>query len=236
MPRKPRVYVAGIASHIIQRGNDRQACFFTDEDYQFYLECLFDASRKYKVSCHAYVLMTNHVHLLLTPATAEGVSQVMQSIGRRYVQYINKTYRRSGTLWEGRHKASLVDVNNYLFTCYRYIELNPVRAGMVNHPSEYRWSSFMANAHGHMNCRITPHELFESLGADAESARKSYREMFEADLGVSEIHQIRNAAQFSLPLGNTRFNEKIEEMIGRKLGYARRGRPGIKEEAAIYIA
>jgi len=131
MPRKPRVYLSGVPCHVIQRGNDRQPCFYSEEDYVFYLECLYDACKRYKVNLHAYVLMTNHVHLLVTPRVADGISRVMQSIGRRYVQYVNVTYKRSGTLWEGRHKSSLVDADNYLLSCYRYIEMNPVRAGMV---------------------------------------------------------------------------------------------------------
>jgi len=126
--------MADVPCHIIQRGNNRPVCFFSEQDYLFYLECLYDACRRYKVNLHAYVLMTNHVHLLMAPRTAEGISRVMQSIGRKYVQYINVGYKRSGTLWEGRHKSSLVDTDNYLLRCYRYIEMNPVRAGMVKHP------------------------------------------------------------------------------------------------------
>ena len=124
MPRKPRMYLAGVPCHVIQRGNNRDACFYAEQDYQFYLDCLQDAGRRYRVAVHAYVLMTNHVHLLLTPKDTEGISRVMQSVGRRYVQYINFEYQRSGTLWEGRHKASLVQAEDYLFTCMRYIELD----------------------------------------------------------------------------------------------------------------
>lgn len=138
MPRKQRMYLADVPAHVIQRGNNREACFYAEQDYLFYLDCLQNACERYQVAVHAYVLMTNHVHLLMTPATQEGISRVMQSLGRRYVQYINYEYRRTGTLWESRHKASLVDAENYLLTCYRYIELNPVRANMVNHPGDYR--------------------------------------------------------------------------------------------------
>jgi putative transposase len=140
MPRKPRMYLADVPSHIVQRGNDREACFFEQDNYRFYLQCLGEACRRYAVSLHAYVLMTNHVHLLMTPSTAEGVSRVMQLVGNRYVQYINRSYGRTGTLWEGRHRSSLVDAEHYLLRCYRYIELNPVRAKIVSHPGEYRWS------------------------------------------------------------------------------------------------
>lgn len=134
MPGKPRVYLPETPCHVIQRGNNRKASFFSAQDYQFYLECLYDACQRYGVKVHAYVLMTNHVHLLLTPKREDSISLTMQSIGRRYVQYINKEYRRTGTLWESRHKASLVDEDNYLLTCMRYIELNPVRTNMVEQP------------------------------------------------------------------------------------------------------
>lgn len=141
MPRKPRMYLPGVPAHVVQRGNNREACFFQDEDYQFYLAVLGDALKRYRVQLHAYVLMTNHVHLLMTPTDESGISRVMQHLGRLYVLYVNRTYRRSGTLWEGRHKSSLINATEYLLTCYRYIELNPVRAGMVAVPEEYRWSS-----------------------------------------------------------------------------------------------
>ena len=146
MPRRPRMYLPEMPYHVVQRGNNRDATFFSETDYQFYLECLYSASIRYGVRIHAYVLMTNHVHILMTPELEDSVSLVMQSIGRRYVQYINKLYRRTGTLWEGRHKASLVDTDNYLLTVSRYIEMNPVAANMVQHPSEYQWTSYMCNA------------------------------------------------------------------------------------------
>ena len=136
MPRKRRPYLPGVPCHIISHGNNREACFYSEDDYLFYLECLADACKRYQVALHAYVLMTNHDHLLMTPATGSGLSQVMQSVGRRYVQYVNINYKRSGTLWEGRHKASLVDAEYYLLACYRYIELNPVRASMVLYQSQ----------------------------------------------------------------------------------------------------
>ena len=160
MPRRPRLELAGVPLHIIQRGNNRSACFFADDDYRFYLEHLGQACIHQGIELHAYVLMTNHVHLLMTPEDQEGISRVMQSIGRRYVQYINKAYQRCGTLWESRHKASLVDAERYLLCCYRYIELNPVAANMVEHPGDYPWSSYCHNAFGHKNQIITQHDLY----------------------------------------------------------------------------
>jgi REP-associated tyrosine transposase len=145
IPRKARMFLPDVPCHVVSRGNNRDACFYTDDDYLFYLECLSDACKKHRVSVHVYVLMTNHAHLLLTPRRDLGISNVMPSIGRRYVHYINKTYKRSGTLWEGRYKASLVDAENFLLACYRYIELNPVRVSMVEHPADYRWSGYGVN-------------------------------------------------------------------------------------------
>jgi len=140
MPRRARLNLPDVPLHIVQRGNNRQPTFFSEDDYVFYLACLRESAERHSCDVHAYVLMTNHVHLLVTPYQPDGASRLMQSVGRRYVQYVNYTYRRTGTLWEGRFKASLVESESYLLTCYRYIELNPVRARMVEDPTEYRWS------------------------------------------------------------------------------------------------
>lgn len=225
MPRKPRMYLAGVPCHVMQRGNNREACFFTDDNYAFYLDVLADACRRYRVHVHAYVLMTNHVHLLLTPQTVDGVSRVMQSVGRRYVQYVNRTYRRSGTLWESRHKASLVDAERYLLVCHRYIELNPVAAGMVKHPGDYRWSSYAANALGKRDDLVSPHALYLALSEDALSRQLRYRELFASRLPKGLVQQIQMASQFSMPLGNDRFRQQIERALGRSIGQAKRGRP-----------
>ena len=236
MPRKPRMYLAGVPCHVIQRGNNRDACFYSEQDYQFYLQCLEDSCRRYHVGVHAYVLMTNHVHLLMTPEEKEGISQVMQSVGRRYVQYINFEYQRSGTLWEGRHKASLVDADAYLFTCMRYIELNPVRANMVPHPADYRWSSYRVNGQDEASPLITPHVLYEAMGRDRTQRRRAYRGLFEHQLDEGNIHAIREAAQFCVPLGDDRFKRQIEAALGRSTGYGKRGRPSVKEENAPYFS
>jgi len=148
MPRRPRLSIACISWHIIQRGNNRSACFYTEEDYRRYLDTLADQSRRFGCAIHAYVLMTNHVHLLLTPARPDSASLMMKHLAQRYVQYVNRTYRRSGTLWEGRFRSCLTQSEDYVLDCYRYIELNPVRASMVRHPRDYRWSSFHANGDG----------------------------------------------------------------------------------------
>jgi len=157
MARKPRFNLVGQPQHVIQRGNNREACFYAAQDYRFYLCCVGEAARKFACDVHAYVLMTNHVHLLVTPRAEQAIGNLMQSVGRRYVRYINHVYRRTGTLWEGRYKASLIDSERYLLACYRYIELNPVRAAMVASPAQYRWSSYRCNAVGKTDTLITPH-------------------------------------------------------------------------------
>jgi len=234
MPRKPRVYMAGVPCHVIQRGNNRQVCFFSDQDYHFYLECLKDACKRYKVNLHVYVLMTNHVHLLMSPDAAEGISRVMQSLGRRYVQYINYEYKRSGTLWEGRHKSSLVNAEEYLLKCYRYIELNPVRANMAEHPGEYKWSSYRANAYGEQDDLLKPHDTYLAIGNSDGERQEAYRELFSTSLDKQDIHAIRESSRFSMPLGNNRFKEQIEQALNVKLGQAKLGRPRVEEEIAVY--
>ena len=225
MPRKPRMYLPDVPCHVIQRGNNREASFYSEQDYQYYLECLYDASQRYGVLVHAYVLMTNHVHMLMTPVKKDSISLTMQSIGRRYVQYINKKYHRTGTLWESRHKASLVDRDNYLLKCMRYIELNPVRANMVKHPADYRWSSYRCNGNNGYNKLISQHEMYMSLGNQSEIRTQAYRALFENELDHNDINLIRQSALFSMPTGNARFKEQIEEEVNRKLGYTQRGRP-----------
>ncbi|HHH42565.1 MAG TPA: transposase [Gammaproteobacteria bacterium] len=225
MPRKPRMYMPGVPCHVIQRGNNREPCFFTEEDYRFYLVCLGEACERFGVALHAYVQMTNHVHLLMTPASESGISRVMQSLGRRYVQHINQTYHRCGTLWESRHKANIVDAECYLLTCYRYIELNPVRAGMVEHPGDYAWSSYQRNACGKYQAYIREHEIYTQLGRDPATRQAAYRDLFSDALDRNVLHAIRTSATSSMPLGNDRFREKLEEALGRRVGYAGRGRP-----------
>ena len=225
MSRKPRFSLVGVPQHVIQRGNNREPCFHGDEDCQRYLGDLHEATRGNGCRLHAYVLMTNHVHLLVTPMQAHGVSHLMQDIGRKYVRYINHTYRRTGTLWEGRYKASLIDSDAYLLTCMRYIELNPVRAQMVQHPGEYRWSSYAANAQGQANPLLTPHPVYADLGADAESRQHAYRELFRHHMENDLLHTIREAVNQELVLGREDFKDRIEKMTARQVRPAQMGRP-----------
>jgi putative transposase len=227
MPRKPRLYLPDIPAHIVQRGNNREPCFFAEEDYQYYLDRLAQALKRYQVKLHAYVLMTNHVHLLMTPTDESGISKVMSLLGQHYVQYINHTYRRSGTLWEGRHKSSIINAEEYLLLCYRYIELNPIRAGMVVSPEDYPWSSYRHHAWGETNPLVHDHDLYWRLGQDNEERYFAYRELFKAKAQLSEqdVHRISHAFHYNYPLGNNRFKEKIEETLKRRVGYAKKGRP-----------
>jgi putative transposase len=213
MPRKPRMYLAGIPCHVIQRGNNRNACFFAENNYRMYLDYLQDACRRYHVAIHAYVLMSNHVHLLMTPDDSSGISRVMQSLGRRYVQQINTRYRRTGTLWEGRHKSSLVDTDKYFLTCMRYIELNPVRAGMVHHPREYRWSSYRANAETEIDTFMTHHSVYLALGNNSSKHQNAYRCLFDDEIDDNDLENIRKAIQFSEPLGTDRFKRQLSNTL-----------------------
>lgn len=225
MPRRPRIKVADMPMHVIQRGNNRSACFYADEDYVFYLNQLVQASTLEHVSLHAYCLMTNHVHLLLTPQDAGGVSRMMKRLGQRYVQYVNRTYRRSGTLWEGRFRSSLVGEEEYLLGCYRYIELNPVRAGMVTHPADYRWSSYRVNAEGEHSDWLTPHVVFRRLGMDEGSRQASYRQLFQYQLDPSLVDEIRIRVNSGYALGSTRFQQEIADALGCRASPGRPGRP-----------
>ena len=227
MPRKTRIFIPDLPCHVIQRGNNRSACFFCEEDYKYYLNCIAEGLKRYGAKLHAYVLMMNHVHLLITPSHEDSLPRIMQLIGRQYVQYINKTYRRSGTLWEGRYKASIVDTDPYLLTCYRYIELNPVVAGMVSKPEDYIWSSFAGNGLGENDDLITPHENYLSLGGNLDERCDAYRELFNNQISDEDVHLIRKASQRNYPLGNDRFKNEIEKTLNRRVGFLERGRPKV---------
>ncbi|MDD2742555.1 MAG: transposase [Rhodocyclaceae bacterium] len=225
MLRRPRIHLPGAPIHLVQRGHNRDACFFAEEDFQVYRDWLADALIKTGCQLHAYVFMTNHVHLLLTPPSAESVPQLVIALGRRYVQYINKTYRRTGTLWDSRYKSSLVHADDYLLLCMRYIELNPVRATMVDDPAIYRWSSYRANGLGQRDSLLTPHELYLALDAKESKRCMAYRALFRSELEVEAISDIRLALTQGQPLGKGRFLDTIENMTGQRREVRPRGRP-----------
>ncbi len=224
MSRLPRFYVPGVPLHIIQRGNDRQAIFRDPDDLRFFLALLRRAAENHGVSIHAYVLMTNHVHLLLTPGDRDSASAMMQSIGRVYVQRFNTRHGRTGTLWEGRYKAAVVEDERYLITCMRYIELNPVRAGIVPAPGAYRWSSFRANALGESSDIVVPHDVFRALGDSPASRGAVYRELFGDTIPESDLHAIRDATQHTWAIGGESFRARIDA-AGRRAARLPMGRP-----------
>lgn len=211
--------------HMVQRGINREPCFFADEDYHCYLHWLQKSAADWDCAIHAYVLMTNHVHLLITAARPDGPAKLMQSLGRRYVQYINRAYKRSGGLWEGRYKSSAVQAERYLLTCMRYIELNPVRAGMVIDPGHYRWSSYRHNGLGQPDERINPHPLYRAVEQQTEARLSAYRALFRSELDDEAKSDIRLALSQSQPLGDDRFAERICAMVGVRRTRAQRGRP-----------
>jgi putative transposase len=216
MARLKRFCPVGIAQHVIQRGNNRQVCFNGDEDFAAYAHWLKEFADKYEVEIHAWVFMTNHVHLLMTPQKDNGISQMMQALGRQYVRFYNYTYKLSGTLWEGRFKSCLVQTSDYLLQCYRYIELNPVRAGMVQHPQDYRWSSYHANALGKESSLRTPHDEYLQLGATEDERKKNYQSLFQYHFDTSVLSAIRTSVSKGLALGDNRFKLQIEENYKRR--------------------
>lgn len=225
MARQPRITIPTFPHHIIQRGNNRQAIFFAEEDYRFFLDCLRQAKLKCACRIYSYVLMTNHFHLLVEPAEIGDLGRFMQSVGRRYVRYINQTYRRSGTLWEGRFKSAAVSCDDYLMICSRYIELNPVRAGLVNYPSEYVWSSYQYRALGKFDRLLDEDPWYVGLGMNAEERRSLYREWVASSTQKGEWEEIRRATQRGRLIGRDAFKKQIEATVGRRLTGESRGRP-----------
>ena len=225
MPRRARLALPNVPLHIIQRGNNRQACFYAEEDYRFYLDWLREHADKIGCQIHAYVLMTNHVHLLISAERPDAPGVLMKALGQRYVQYVNRTYRRSGTLWEGRFRSCLTQEESYLLACQRYIELNPVRADMVTHPAEYRWSSYRGNAQGEPDGLLKPHSLYLALGEDAASREAAYRELFRYELEPGLVDEIRRATNGNYALGNAAFAEQVTSALGRRAVPGKSGRP-----------
>lgn len=223
MARLPRFVLPGHPQHVIIRGINRDPVFCAEADYRFFLDKLKDAAKKHQCDVHAYVLMTNHVHLLMTPHKEDGISKLMQMMGRYYVQYFNYTYKRTGTLWEGRYKASLIDSERYALVCYRYIELNPVRANMVSHPADYPWSSYRSNALGKVDACVTPHVLYWGLGVDDVSRQSAYRALFDGQMDESTITQLREATNKACVLGCDGFKQKIDAQLNRRVDKMDRG-------------
>jgi len=225
MARQPRLTVAAYPHHVIQRGNDRQAIVRDDADRERLLSLWQEYSQTFKVAIHAYVIMDNHFHVLLTPATDEGLPQMMQAVGRAYVRYFNLRYQRTGTLWEGRYRSNLMESERYLLACMVYIDLNPVRAGMVGQAADFKWSS-------HRHCigqvsdkTVTPHALFWSLGNTPFAREAAYAALVQAGLGLSEKEQLTHSALSGWALGSEDFVGELQQSTARRLAPRKAGRP-----------
>jgi putative transposase len=221
--------------HVIQRGNNRAACFLVRSDYLLYLLHLHELAKKHGCAVHAYCLMPNHVHLLLTPSSDEGCKALMRELGQRYVQYFNRRHRRTGTLWEGRYRSSLVKSARYVLACYRYIEMNPVRAALAERPEGYEWSSHRGNAGQHSDSLLAPHAEFFALGLGEDSRRAAYLGLCRQALEPSMLREIREATNAGYPLGSDAFKSDVVAPKGLKLAPGKPGRrprePGEKAQS-----
>lgn len=225
MPRRPRLVLPGVPIHLLQRGVDRQACFFDDSDRRAYLDDLAEIAADVGCAIHAYVLMTNHVHLLLTPAGADAPARLMNRLGRRYVRRINDLHRRTGTLWEGRFRSCVAGDEGYVLACYRYVELNPVRARMVSDPRDYAWSSHRENLSGAPGGFLTPQWSYLALGPDHAARVVAYNALFAEALAAETVEHIRTATATNAPFATRRFQAQIEAMLGRRVAPLPSGRP-----------
>ena len=210
MPRLPRFCPPGYPVHILQRGNNRRACFTSDADMAVYAKWVREGLEKYNVSIHAWVFMTNHIHLLVTPSSFEGISRLMQFVGRQYVPYFNYRYSRTGTLFEGRFKSSVVQSTEYFLNCLQYIELNPVRAGMTRDPGDYHWSSYRAHAFGTPARMWNPHHAYMALGKSPSERQEVYRQLIGSNLSSEVIQKIRHCLNTGLVLGTETFRREVE--------------------------
>jgi putative transposase len=204
MPRVARAILAGLPVHVVQRGINRQQCFFSERDYSTYLQFLAEFAFRFGCAVHAYCLMTNHVHMLVTPKAPESCALMMKNLGQHYVQTVNKRLERTGTLWEGRFKSGIVQSDGYVLACYRYIELNPVRAGMVKDPAQYRWSSYPSNAEGKPSELLKAHPSYEALGLEAAQRLTAYRLLCESAPPAPIVDEIRRATRSGAAIGKQR--------------------------------
>lgn len=225
MPRKSRIDLPSYPQHVIQRGNNKQTCFHQTADFKAYAYWLRQYSVQFDVSVHAWVFMSNHVHILCTPNKSNAISAMMQSLGRQYVRYFNDKYKRTGTLWEGRYKACIVESDAYLIQLYKYIELNPVRAKMVKEAEDYVWSSFQINALGKDSSLCVPHESYTRLGHSKTQRLLEYSRLFKQDIPLKQLQQIRESTQSGLVYGSEKFITKLENVAGQALTKKKAGRP-----------
>ena len=225
MARRARLELAGIPHLVLQRGNNGAPCFFVEQDYRFYLQYLREASTRYSCAIHAYVLMSNHVHLLVCPSTEHGLSLMMRLLGSRYVQYVNRVHRRTGTLWEGRFRSNLIESERYLLPCHHYIESNPVRAKFVPNPADYAWSSYQHHAEGRVDAVIKDHPIYLALGSTNTERQHAYRVWFCDQVETEESAEIRRSIRRGLVLGEEKFKDEIERVVARRVRPGKSGRP-----------
>jgi len=230
MARLPRLTVPGYPHHVIQRGNNRQPVVLDDADRRQLMDLVFEQARAHEVAVHAWVLMDNHFHLLLTPASAEGVPRMMQAVGRTYVRRFNNRHGRTGTLWEGRYKSTLVQAERHLLACMAYIELNPVRAGMVGEPRDYAWSSHRHHIGQQADRHLTPHPLYWALGNTPFAREARYGEFVRAGLASDQQRAIVDAAVHGWALGDDGFKQALQRQTTRRVSRAARGRPPMPDK------
>jgi putative transposase len=223
MARRIRMIYPGVAVHIVQRGVNRAACFHAEADYLAYLSNLRLLSARHACAVHAYCLMTNHVHLLLTPTTADSCTALMRDLGQRYVPYFNKRHGRTGTLWEGRFRSCIVESARYVLACYRYIELNPIRAGMVEHPAAYSWSSYAINRGIHADPMLVQHPEFAALAEDSQRRHTAYEALLAEEIDAPLISTIRDATNDGYPLASDAFKARMVDSHGWKIAPGKRG-------------
>ncbi len=231
MARLPRLVIPQQPHHIIQRGNDRQLIFRDAGDYGIFLGWLRESAKQFNVAIHAYVLMSNHLHLLASPADNIGLGRMMQWVGRHYVPYFNHKYERSGTLWQGRYKTAVIDSERYFLTCSRYIELNPVRAGMLLNPAEYAWSSYQHHIGLRTDPLITDHPLYWALGNTPFEREAAYKALAEQALTPSELDAMRKSAIKGWAIGSEKFQAQLEKVAERRVTPGKRGRPNKQAKA-----
>jgi putative transposase len=225
MVRPLRAMVAGVPVHVIQRGHNREQVFYGADDAQTYLGWLDESAKRHGVTIHAYVLMPNHLHLLATPARAESITRMMQQVGTRYAMHLNGARDRTGGLWEGRYRACPIETERYFLACSRYIEMNPVRAGLAKTPHGFRWSSYRHNVGEKADPLISQHPIYRALGGNDAARAKAYRALFDEVMGETTLAAIRTATNGGLPLGGAEFVAALGRTLGRSFERRRRGRP-----------
>lgn len=232
MPRARRMCQPGVLQHVLQKGNNRQTVFLDTEDYQQFLRILRETAQQFDVKIHAYVLLPGHFHIMLTPNTAYGLSLSMQALGRRYVSYFNHKYERTGTLWEGRFKSTMVQAQRHLLNCCQWLDAHPVRYGLADSVEEYRWSSYHSLGLGEDDVLLTPHPVYQALGDAPGNRQARYRERARLPLNDTFGGDLLACTSSAVPFGDDFFKKSIAKQLGVEFGYTRRGRP--RKQQSVY--